>query len=213
MQQRLILTWYLVAIFAASALLAPICRAERRVVVVRTNVHHPPVRAQPDYVVELEPHLDLQWGVVPPPTDVGVGAGFRASIPLFAPPLPHVDNNLALSFGMDVSYLGLCRADLRDCSGSAFWFPVVMQWNFFLMRWWSVFPEIGVAIHHSSWSGGPGRPADCGPRGPGDCAFADSFTRVAFAAWLGTRFSLSDSFSFVLRLGFPSVVAGVSFRL
>jgi hypothetical protein len=36
---------------------------------------------------------------------------------------------------------------------------------------------------------------------------------VAFASWIGTRFSLSDTFSFTLRFGYPSLVAGISFRL
>jgi hypothetical protein len=36
---------------------------------------------------------------------------------------------------------------------------------------------------------------------------------VAPVSWLGTRFSVSDALSVVLRVGYPSLTAGVSMRL
>ena len=194
---------------------------------VKAAIHPASAHPHPRYAVELEPHLLMQWSEVPFRTDVGLGVGFRASIPVLEMDLlPRIHTNFAVSFGMDWAYLGLCRGDTHGCRGNDFWFPVVMQWNVFLAPWWSVFPELGLAIHHAAWgwdylddpAPGPGpgpgpgapRPRDCGPAG---CRFADSHTRVAPAAWLGTRFSLSDVFSFTLRLGFPSLVAGVSFRI
>jgi hypothetical protein len=183
----------------------------------------------PLYTVELEPHFVMQWTDLPFRTDVGVGLGFRASIPVLDPgPIPHFNNNLAVSFGVDWAHFGGCRVDEPGCAGNDVWFPVVMQWNFFLTRWWSVFPEIGIAIHHASWGwrsyanidepGPPGPPPPAGPRAPGcgprsDCAISESVTEVAFASWIGTRFSLSDMFSFTLRFGYPSLVAGISFRI
>lgn len=212
-------TWCLACLLAWSA---P-AFAEERVVSVRAAVRlEPSPPREPRYAVELEPHAVMQWTDVPSRTDVGLGLGFRASIPVLDHgPIPHISNNLAVSFGMDWAYLGLCRGAYPGCRGNDFWFPVVMQWNFFLTSWWSVFPELGLAIHHAAWDyryadepPPPPGPRECGPRtGPGCVLYADSVTEVAVAAWAGTRFSISDSFSFTLRLGFPSLVAGVSFRL
>ena len=186
----------------------PLGRAELQ----RPNDH-------PHYHVELEPHALLHWGEAPVPhSDVGPGFGLRASIPVLANgPIPTLNNNLAVSFGFDWAHFGGCRPNGYDCAANDLWFPFVMQWNFFLTQAWSVFPELGFALHHASWSWqepaprpGP-REAACGP-GP-DCEYSESHTRLAFASWLGTRWSLSDTFSFTLRVGFPSLVAGVSFRL
>lgn len=226
-------------VLACDGLAATSCFAEDVVVVrpahdgrrstaseIRTEIRRP--YDHPAYTVELEPHFVMQWTDLPFRTDVGVGLGFRASIPVLDPgPIPRFNNNLAVSFGVDWAHFGGCRADEPDCAGNDFWFPVVMQWNFFLTRWWSVFPEIGIAIHHASWGwryyadveapgpppppGAGPRPAACGPRSY--CEIADSTTEIAFASWLGTRFSLSDVFSFTLRFGYPSLVAGVSFRI
>jgi hypothetical protein len=194
---------------------------------IRTELHRP--YDHPLYTVELEPHFVMQWTDLPFRTEVGVGLGFRASIPVLDPgPIPRFNNNLAVSFGVDWAHFGACRIDESDCAGNDVWFPVVMQWNFFLTRWWSVFPEIGIAIHHASWGWrsyevvdepgppappgrGGSRPGECGPRSV--CEVADDVTEVAFASWIGTRFSLSDTFSFTLRFGYPSLVAGISFRL
>jgi hypothetical protein len=172
--------------------------------------------AHRDYSVELEPHLLLQWIDTPYHSDVGPGLGFRASIPILQDgPIPSINNNLAISFGMDWAHFGGCGQGERSCGADDFWFPVVMQWNFFLTRAWSVFPEVGFAIHHAIWSynRGPGGNVDCLP-GPGGgfCEYSDSTTGVEFATWLGTRFAISDTFAFVLRVGVPSLSAGVSFK-
>jgi hypothetical protein len=190
----------------------------------RTRSATPDVRRPGDhrrYSVELEPHLLLQWVDTPAHSDVGFGLGFRASIPVLQDgPIPTINNNLAISFGMDWAHFGGCGPDERDCGADDFWFPVVMQWNFFLTRSWSVFPEVGFAVHHAIWNhtanGPPGPNGDCVP-GPGPapgpgCEFSDSNTGVEFATWFGTRFAISDQFAFVLRVGVPSISAGVSFK-
>lgn len=191
---------------------APLGRQELR----RPNDH-------PHYLVELEPHLLLQWFDSPVPrSDVGVGLGFRASIPVLANgPIPSINNNLAVSFGLDWAHFGACRPDPYDCSANDLWFPFAVQWNFFITEAWSVFPEVGFALHYASWSWedpgpgpGPRGPAAAAGCGPGlYCEYSDSRLRLAPVTWLGTRFSLSDFFSFTLRVGVPSLVAGVSFRL
>lgn len=193
----------------------------------------------PHYGVELEPHFVLQWGDLPYRTSAGVGIGFRASIPVLDPgPIPNFNNSLAVSFGLDWAHFGSCRYDAPDCYGNDFWFPVVMQWNFYLTPWWSVFPEVGVAIHHAAWSygyyevvapgpgpgGPPPPPGPPGPRGPGPdrefvdcgpgrCDYVDHITEVAFVSWLGTRFAVADRFTITLRVGWPSLYLGASFFL
>jgi hypothetical protein len=172
-------------------------------------------RAHPYYGVELEGHLQLQWNSVPTHSDAGPGLGFRASIPVIQQgPISSINNNLAVSFGIDWAHFWGCRPG-PDCGANDVWFPIVMQWNFFVTPAWSFFPEVGLAIHHSFWSYddyGPRGPG-CGP-GPRDfCAYSDQRTAVAFASWLGARWSPSDMFSLVLRLGVPSLTAGMSLRL
>jgi hypothetical protein len=167
------------------------------------------------YAVELEPHFLLQWFDPPYHSDVGPGFGVRASIPILQDgPIPSINNNLAISFGMDWAHFGGCGPAESGCGADDFWFPVVMQWNFFLTRAWSVFPEIGFAIHHATWSYDRANgPANCVPAPGGNfCEYSDSTTGVEFATWLGTRFAVSDMFAFVLRVGVPSLNAGVSFK-
>lgn len=187
---------------------------------IRAEIERP--NAHVHYAVELEPHLWMQWAELPFRTDLGFGVGFRASVPVLQQgPIPSINNNLAISFGADWAHFSGCRPREPGCSGDDFWFPVAVQWNFFLTRAWSVFPELGFAIHHAAWGwdvpGGPGPRGpdrgllECGPAG--FCTYADSATSLAFATWLGTRYSISDTFSFTLRLGVPSFTAGVSFRI
>ncbi len=229
---------FVAVVLACDGLAAVSCAAEDRVIEVRKA--HPArareIRAElrrpydhPRYGVELEPHLLVQWGDAPYRTGAGVGIGFRASIPVIDPgPLAKVNNTLAVSFGVDWAHFGDCRWDSPGCYGNDFWIPVVMQWNFYLTPWWSVFPELGFAVRHATWGWGyyldgdpgpgPGRGRgrdfeDCGPRGVDDCRYSNSATGVAPVSWLGTRFSVSDALSVVLRVGYPSVTAGVSIRL
>lgn len=227
---------FAVAVLVCDGFAAGSGLAEDRVVVkpahpatpsqIRTEIRRP--NDHPHYALELEPHFVVQWDHLPFRTNAGVGLGFRASIPVLDPgPIPHFNNSLAVSFGVDWAHFSACRVDEPDCGGNDFWFPVVMQWNFYLTHWWSVFPEVGFAIHHAAWGwdyyvdadpGPPGPPS--GPRGPGPicgprdfCDYTDHVTEVAFVSWLGTRFSLSDRFSFTLRAGIPSLLAGVSIRM
>lgn len=200
-----------VAVALGCGSLATPAAAQDRVVItkpsganIRREIHRP--YSHPIYNVELEPHFVGHWTDRPFRTDVGVGIGFRASIPIIQRgPIRTLNNNLAISFGADWSHFSVCRRDEPDCDGNDFRFPIVMQWNFFLLPWWSVFPEAGIAIHHARW----GWRCDRG----GDCRVSDYNTGVSPAFWLGTRFSLSDMFSFTLRMGYPSFLAGISFRI
>jgi hypothetical protein len=89
---------------------------------------------------EMEPHL-LFRGALLPENDPGFGLGFRATIPI-------VDNGFVSSINNSVGIgLGLDWIAYRGAGLNQFVAPVVMQWNFFLSRSWSVFAEPGVAVN------------------------------------------------------------------
>lgn len=107
---------------------------------------------------------------------------------------------------------GFPRPDPRvgwyeDCSINSFWFPVVLQWNFYLTDIISVFGEPGLAIVHHRWDrwGRCWSPDFCDPDG--------NDTTLRPALWGGARFMFSDRIGATVRLGFPSITAGISFLL
>jgi hypothetical protein len=176
-----------------------------------------PLRADhtPRYQVELEPHLVLQWTRGPYWNDDGVGVGFRASVPILADGLIRdFHDNLAVSFGLDWSHFGDCGRWGGGCGSDAFLIPIVLQWNFFVTDWLSLFPEFGLAIEHARWVWDGPLPRDCdGPKaGPGVCRDG-SATNVELVVWFGARFTLARTIALTVRLGTPSVLFGVSFFL
>jgi hypothetical protein len=75
---------------------------------------------------------------------------------------------------------------------SNYWFvPVVLQWNFWLTRQWSVFAEPGLSLYGSD-----------------DARFG-----ATPALFLGGRFRFSRATTLTFRLGYPTVTIGVSFLL
>jgi hypothetical protein len=72
------------------------------------------------------------------------------------------------------------------------WVPIVLQWNFWLSRNWSVFGEPGVAV----------RLRDAGRR-------KTSFDPIVMYA--GGRFHFSENITLTMRLGRPTMSVGVSF--
>jgi hypothetical protein len=177
--------------------------------------------AHPAYGVELEPHLVLGWDRGPHHfADDGVGVGLRASIPFLRNgPISSINNNMALTFGLDWVHFGYDRAaacrdyrgafcDDQDFSANAFWLPVAVQWNFFVHPRISVFGELGLALVHERWSWARPCPGMPGPL----CEYHDTHTDFAeLVFYAGARFMLSDNFGFTLRLGFPQVTLGASF--
>jgi hypothetical protein len=155
------------------------------------------------YRVELEPHVVWQWTGDEAAIDDGVGLGFRASIPLIDNgPIASINNNLAISFGLDWAHFPECRAYGGSCSEDDFWFPVVMQWNFFLTSAISIFPEFGLGFRDAVFD----YDANCSPRG---CR--GSSLEVHPVLWFGGRFRIADTLALVLRLGTPSLQFGLSF--
>jgi len=129
-------------------------------------------------------------------------------------PVTTINNSLAVAFGLDWAHFG-DSCDLPgvaddDCSANDFWFPVVAQWNFYFTKVVSAFPELGLAIQHSSWD------SEYCRQGNGNyvrCDDGGSDTDVELVMWLGVRFQLQDTFALTLRLGTPSLLLGASFNL
>jgi hypothetical protein len=163
---------------------------------------------RPRYSFELEPHLLLTPFEAPDvPSGDGYGLGVRGTIEI-APDgfIPKLNDSVGIGFGLDwIHYDGLggrgyCRqfdhtaqgvpvcVETSAHSSNYLFVPVVMQWNFWLHRQWSVFGEPGLALTHG----------------------VDTFGVVpVFSA--GGRFHFNDSVALTARIGYPSFSVGVSF--
>lgn len=163
---------------------------------------------RPAYSFELEPHLLLTPFEAPDyPSGDGVGLGVRGTIEI-APDgfIPKLNDSVGIGFGADwIHYAGLggrgyCRhfehtaqgvpvcVETSGQSSNYLYIPVVMQWNFWLHRQWSVFGEPGLALSHTT----------------GDFGVVPVFMA-------GGRFHFNDSVALTMRLGYPSFSLGVSF--
>ena len=207
----------LCAAAAAASVLVAALPAQAKSIIKNPGDH-------PKYSVELEPHGLVQYGWTPNWMGTGFGAGFRASIPfLDNGPVSTINNNMAISFGIDWAHFSedwwcwdtFYRGDPRyvwysgyGCSANTLWFPVVLQWNFFLTDIISVFGEPGLALVHDWWSGW--LPCNIAP---GRCEYHHSETGLAPAFWGGARFLFNDTIGITVRLGFPSATLGLSILL
>ncbi|MGA2447186.1 MAG: hypothetical protein ABTD50_00765 [Polyangiaceae bacterium] len=171
----------------------------------------------PLYQVELEPHL-LLGPFNPPGTGegTGVGAGGRASIEIVKKGFVEtINDSVAIGFGLDLlHYSGGANAQRATCvrsvppltgggppvcvevqqNGSPTNYavlPVVMQWNFYLTRKWSVFGEPGLAFYWDDFA----------------------WLRASPVLYLGGRYHFTDKTTLTLRLGYPTFSLGVSFFL
>ncbi len=159
--------------------------------------------AHPDYSVELEPHLALQYHR----WDDGVGPGLRVNIPFFHNgPIDSINNNMAIGFGFDWIFVDDdhfrgCDDRFRDCDATQVWFPVVLQWNFWFTDIISVFGEPGIAARYIDYDNDFCR---------GDCDDFDFFEPVF---WGGARFQFSDVVGLTVRVGTPYVSVGANFLL
>jgi hypothetical protein len=155
----------------------------------------------PRYDFEVEPHLLLGWDDVYASDGWGVGARF--SIPIVENGfVPSINNSVAIGFGLDLLHYDNCWY-VGNCSAKHVHIPVVMQWNFYVARQWSVFGEPGLVIFHGFISDCPGAIRNC-PVGPRE-------TSLEPALYLGGRYHFNDKVSLTMRIGFPSISIGVSF--
>jgi hypothetical protein len=148
-------------------------------------IKHPGVH--PDYAFEAEPHLvlgfaepawDKKWG----DAGKGFGPGFRGTIELVDNGfISSINNSVGIGFGLDWLAIGSKHHTV--------WLPLVMQWNFWLSRNWSVFGEPGGAVYLGDKSG---------------------LSPVMYA---GARLHFSDFAALTMRIGYPALAIGVSFLL
>jgi hypothetical protein len=158
----------------------------------------------PTYSVEIEPHALLDWYVPYANSDVGFGLGGRFSIPIVQNGfVPTINNSVAISFGVDWVHYGNCYYG-GNCNVDYLHFPVVMQWNFFVARRWSVFGEPGIAIYHGFFGG-------CAVSVNGSCFATPTETGVEPALFAGARYHFNDGVSLTMRIGYPTFSIGVSF--
>jgi hypothetical protein len=166
----------------------------------------------PHYSVELEPHVLLGWasnyfyG-----TGTGFGVGGRVSIVLTHNGfVDSINNSVAIGFGLDwlhydapgcVYYFNRGAGCYAGVSADFFQIPVVLQWNFYVAKKWSVFGEPGIYVWHGNYGSGPCYNA-AGVLVP--CSFSD--TGVGPAFWVGARFHFSDTLALTMRLGYPDIL-------
>ena len=133
----------------------------------------------PDYVFEAEPHV-----LFAPFHDFDPGVGFRGTFELvdngFISP---INNTVGIGFGV-------------DWTKKRTWIPIVMQWNFWLSRNWSVFGEPGVVLRIDD-----GVKFESG-KGP------DKLDPFAFYA--GGRFHFTEYVTLTMRVGRPTASVGLS---
>jgi len=172
----------------------------------------------PQYGVEIEPHLDVNFFTWDNYPGTSYGPGLRVGIPIAGPAfVPKINDSVAISFGADLvhfeGYTDSCvNAPGAPCGAAhyeypGFWalyFPVTLQWNFWLTDKWSVFGEPGLAIRHSFYPSGY-------------CSDFVGFgcyneTRLLFAFYVGGRWHFSDRTALTLRVGYPTGFSvGLSF--
>ena len=168
----------------------------------------------PDYAVEIEPHGLWSWTHYDYAPNDGFGLGARFSIPIVKNGfIPSINNSVAIGFGLDwVHYAGAScyyyggphhpNGPCYDVGDANYlFFPVVMQWNFFVAKQWSVFGEPGLVIYHGWFDYCAGVP-NCGN---------PTSTGVDFAFYLGGRYHFNEHVALVLRIGYPTFSFGVSF--
>ncbi len=125
-----------------------------------------------DYIFEAEPHA-----LVAPFDDFRPGVGFRGTFNI-------VDNGFIKSINNSVG-IGIGADWTKD-----HWrIPIVMQWNFWLSRNWSVFGEPGALV-------------DFGKK-----------PKPHPAIYAGGRFHFTERITLTMRVGHPTASVGVSFLL
>lgn len=198
-----------VSLVAAAAMGAATWAAPRTAE-AQLTIRHPHDRDP--YHVELEPNFQL--GLITPPgvaTGPGFGAGFRASFEIVRTGfVPTINDSIAIGVGTDYVHYsgsgfispGSCTRFVNGPGGTRvctqvsevggpsdyLYFPIVMQWNFWLTRRWSVFGEPGVAIY---W-------------------FDDRGAGVVPVLYLGGRFRINNRLAVTTRLGYPTFSVGLS---
>lgn len=165
----------------------------------------------PHYVVEIEPHGLLGWDIGGYHT-VGLGAGLRASIPIVRNGfIPTLNNMVAITFGADWLYFNGCYYYGNTCGGGHnFYFPVGLQWNFYVAKQWSVFGEPGAAPYYAAFDSACDTIADPKARGICQSYEPNHFSVIPFFS-VGARLHFNEHVTLTMRVGYPILGVGVSF--
>lgn len=168
------------------------------------------------YFFEAEPHFVL--GPFDPPgagfeDQAGVGLGFRGTFEIVDNGFVRsINNTVGIGVGVDYARFNgrgcVVRVDpvgprRRECTEfgdraiNVLWLPVVMQWNFFISRNWSVFGEPGIAFRFDN----------------NNIEEDLHFNIDPFVLYLGGRFHFTDRITLTMRVGYPTFSVGVSFLL
>lgn len=183
------------------------------VAVADDTIKHP--GDHPNYSVEIEPHLLWGWAHYDYAPYDGFGLGGRFSIPIVDNGfVSTINNSVAIGFGLDwlhYSYGGCYyyrgyRPGYCSNVGDANFllFPVVLQWNFFVAKHWSVFGEPGLVIYHGFLD-------YCANLPPGTPCSNPTTTGVDLALYAGGRYYFNEHVALVMRIGYPTFSVGVSF--
>jgi len=163
----------LVPLVVIAALLPPaVARADEHSI-IRSPGDHPP------YFFEAEPHLLVGYSG-PFDSDGNFGVGFRGTFHIANGFVPSINDSVGVGVGFDLATNGHVLI------------PIVMQWNFYLSREWSVFGEPGLAVRYQSVPGA--RNVNVDPQ-----------------LYVGGRWHFSDQMTLTMRLGYPTFSVGVSF--
>lgn len=148
----------------------------------------------PHYIFEAEPHILVgPFGPPGPAEGHGFGLGFRGTFEV-------VDNgfissiNNTVGIGVGADYVGYSWDDCsggtcRDGATAYLWFPLVMQWNFWVSEEWSVFAEPGVAMRIDE----------------------EDVALDPVQMFLGGRWHFSEYVALTARIGYPTFTVGSSF--
>ncbi|MBX3187120.1 MAG: hypothetical protein KF819_08900 [Labilithrix sp.] len=135
----------------------------------------------PMYRFEAEPHGLVGYAGPFEPKRFEGGAGFRGTVVIVDNGfVKSINNSVGIGFGADFFFR---RGQI--------YFPVVMQWNFWLSPHWSVFGEPGIGFAY---------------RGDRDRIFHPT-------GYGGGRYHFNDRVALTLRAGYPAISVGVSFFL
>ncbi|MGH7282531.1 MAG: hypothetical protein ACRELY_13475 [Polyangiaceae bacterium] len=162
----------------------------------------------PDYTVEIEPHGLVGFGFRYGGAGLGVGARFSINI-VKNGFIPSINNSVAVSFGADFMHYGGCYSGFNDgigCNANFLFFPVALQWNFYVASHWSVFGEPGIVPFYGFYDDFCGN----GVNQVKGCDNPSHFS-VAPALYLGGRYYFNEHTALTMRIGYPNFSIGVSF--
>ena len=162
----------------------------------------------PHYAIEVEPHGLFGFGALNSWGGFGFGAGLRLSIPIVQNGfVKQINNSVAITFGGDFLHYESCYYAVYGCGANYLYFPVAMQWNFFVAKSWSVFPEIGVAPYYGFFDN------YCDTLNPNLRGYCSSPSHFSVTPWfnVGGRYHFNEHVALTMRVGWPTISVGVSF--